>query len=69
MGENLSSARQIIKRLLGLTDKQANALMPGDDNSVQGFPAVVVYFDDDNKSWAQQEYEKEMRQYGDRPLQ
>lgn len=69
MTKSGSSARRLIKRLLGLTDKQADALMPGDDNNAAGFP-VAIYLPGqniDDGEWARREYEKDMQRHGDRP--
>lgn len=67
MQNPLSSAVQRIKELAGLTDQQALTLMPHGDDSPDGFPGALITFDSNEKSWAQQEYEREMKQYGDRP--
>lgn len=58
---NKPSAIETIRRMLGLTDKQAATLMPGGDNSPLGFPGVIVDSKEDDTSWAQREYEKDHR--------
>jgi hypothetical protein len=55
----IPSAVASIKKLMGLTDKQAVTLMPGGDNSPLGFPGVIVDGREDDTSWAQREYDKD----------
>jgi hypothetical protein len=61
-----SSAIAIIKRMLGITDAQAQTLMPGGDDSPLGFPGVAIDYREDETSWAQREYEKDHK--GRRPM-
>lgn len=58
---NKPSAIEAIKRMLGITDKQAQTLMPAGDDSPLGFPGVILDFREDEKSWAEREYEKDHR--------
>lgn len=68
MPNPINKAIQELKQWAGLTDKQAAALMPNGDDSSEGFPGVVIAFDPNEKSWVQQEYEKELKQYRDTPI-
>lgn len=59
MQNRLPSAVAIISKLLGLTDAQARTLMPGGDDSPEGFPGVLIDNREDETSWAQREYAKD----------
>ena len=58
--------RDILRRL-GLTEKQANAVLPHGVDSNEGYPVgMMTDAQNDGKTWAQREYEKDNR--GFRPI-
>lgn len=59
MQSRLPSAVATIKRLMGLSDKHTDILMPQGDNSTMGFPGVTLNYQEDETSWAQREYDKD----------
>lgn len=57
--ENPNPAIDAIRRLLGLSPKHAEAIMPAGDNSTLGYPGVMVGGPEEETTWAQREYAKD----------
>lgn len=60
---NLPPAIRKIATLLHITQAQARAIMPGDDNSPLGFPGALVTPVDDETSWGEQEHKRDVDEF------
>lgn len=60
---NLPPAIRKIATLLHITQAQARALMPQGDDSNAGFPGALVTPTDDEMSWAEREYKRDVEEF------
>ena len=60
---NLSPAIRKIKALLGITDKEAQAIMPGGDDSQVGYPGILMTPVDDEETWGVREHRKDVEEF------
>jgi hypothetical protein len=59
----LPPAIRKIATLLGLKPAQALQLMPGGDDSTQGYPGIMLSPDDDDETWAEREHKRDIEEF------
>ena len=61
--DKLSPAISLIKRLLGITEKDALSLMPGGDDGKHGYPGILMTPVDDDEPWGVREHRKDVEEF------